>query len=310
MPTSRYSNHDIGLVMSATSPMSLFGTNAKRAKIRYHRIARSVHPDNNGNSRESQEAMAKLNSLWDSYSASMDGSRKATGAKRPTEVTRGERYAVFDEEERWIVIDRKHGGEVDGKLSSLHHLSKLLKGTPVCMLRPVGRKLIAQPDGAHLSFECEVPDVVSSGRKAIMLQSLKDALPHGKLHPADLAWITKRVLFLSGALCVCGLKFKSSSVGCLAIAPETHMLVVVAPWELEASDIALSSAYTRGIVAAFWNVANQMIDSDEKSRRIEMFLLGTICDKVTGWHELIDEFDELLFELFGKPKFHEMELNA
>lgn len=297
MATSTYSNEDVGLVLGASDPASLFGDNPNRARIRYHRLAVSVHPDANGNSEESVRAMARLNALWAEYSKPED----RRGKKAVVEVTRSESYVVLDEGATWTVVRRRSCAEPSGTCP-LDRLARKLDGTPVTMLRLKSTKYIPQRGDLHGAFECTVPDTVSGGRKAIMLQSLEDRLPNGKLHPADLAWITKRILFLSGALCACELKLEPA-MGSLAIAPDSHMLVMMAPWELEEHDGGMS----RGMVAEFWDLVKTLLGDDQKSRRIERFLLGVNMDSMTPWRNLMYEFDDLLYELFGRPRFHEME---
>ena len=45
-----------------------------------------------------------------------------------------------------------------------------------------------------------------------------------------------------------------------------------------------------------------------KTRRIRRFIEGVILDKVTSEGRLLEEFDELLIDLFGGLRFHEMEV--
>jgi hypothetical protein len=295
MATFACSNEDVELVLGAASPASLFGANENRAKIRYRRLAKSVHPDANGNSLESVEAMARLNALWDEY----NGRAKKSTERTVTEVTRNDRYAVFDEDGRWLVVERS----TSSSMRDAGHgesLGKVLDGSPVCVLRCVGTKLIAQPDGTHAAYVCDMPEYAQD---LVPLTSLRDVLPSGKLHPADLAWISKRVLFLSGALDVCGLGLASFGT-CAGISPKGHMLCVMTPWELESTDGALS----RTVVRNFTNVLTDMIADDAKSERIRSFLYGTTIDNATGWDRIMREYDDMLFDLFGPPRFHVMEV--
>lgn len=61
-------------VLASADAGAFFGPNRKRAQIRYRRLARMVHPDMGG----SEEAMARLNVLWDEYNG-----RKPDGGALP-----------------------------------------------------------------------------------------------------------------------------------------------------------------------------------------------------------------------------------
>ena len=93
------SSQDVALVLDATSATDLFGANKNRARIRYRRLARSVHPDMGG----SEDAMARLNRLWDEYNRTEDSH---SDGNTPIEVTRNDQYAIFKEHDKLLVVER------------------------------------------------------------------------------------------------------------------------------------------------------------------------------------------------------------
>ena len=293
MPTSHSS--EIEEVLAATSARAFFGPNKKRAAIKYRRLARALHPDMGGD----ETAMAKLNALWGEY----NGGVATSGKRKPSEVTRSRAYVVLSEDGHWLVVERKSGGTVP----DTHHydISDLVEGTPVCTLKWTGSVVIAQSDGAHVAFRCEYPETVKDD--LIMLSSLQEHLHDGVLHPADLAWITKRVLFLCAAMRKKGLWLVGDAADCIGIAPSTHMLCLVTPWLLSYPP-DLSVKHQREVLKDYLSCVKPMIGDDLKSQRIRKFIEGALVDNVTEFSALLAEFNELLVELFDGFHFHKMEV--
>ena len=282
-------------VLKAGSAADLFGTNPARARIRYHRLASEVHPDTPGGS---QEAMSRLNALWDEYNSRKpsDGARKA-----PAELTRNGRYVVLSEGDHWLVVDRVASDDV--MPCNLGDFIAVAGESPVCTLECTSSKLIAQPNGSHPAYAC-AKDPRYGG--FVTLDELKDRLPGGVLQAEDLAWITKRVIHLASVIGKCELSFVGEARDWMCVATEEHMLVVTAPWELEPSDGSVRDQ--RKVVSSFYDCIWPAIALDSASIRIMRFIEGTVVDTVTESAQIMDEFNELLVELFGGFRFHEMRL--
>ena len=282
-------------VLKASSAADLFGTNPARARIRYHRLASEVHPDTPGGS---QEAMSRLNALWDEYNSG----KPSNGAqKAPAEVTRNGRYVVLSEGDHWLVVDRVVGDAV--RSCNIGDFASVAGDSPVCTLECTSSKLIAQPNGSHPAYAC-AKDPRYGG--FVTLDELKDRLPGGVLQAEDLAWITKRAIHLASVIGKCELRFVGEARDWMGVAVDEHMLVVIAPWELEPSDGSVCDQ--RRVVSSFYRCIFPAIGHDYESRRIERFIKGTVVDTVTPGWVIMDEFNELLVELFGGFRFHEMKL--
>lgn len=295
--TSAYSD-DIRLVLEASDCVELFGTNAKRAEIRYRRLARAVHPDLGG----SVDAMGRLNTLWDEYRARNGSMRpRCDGRKRPSEVTRNGTYVILDEGDRWVVVERSPSGSSNTR-SEYVRLLPIVEGSPVCVLEPTGTKAISQPDGIHVAYECAPHPMASDGRRMTYLSSLAPHLHGGRLHPADFAWITKRAIYLTMALESTGLCFGRNSSECLAVAPDTHMLVVVSPWDLCEG----KSGVRKAVMSEYLACVSPMLGDDNATHRICCFVRGVGIDSVTSASRIMMEYDELMIELFDGLHFHEM----
>lgn len=283
--------------MEATDCAALFGPNMRRAEIRYRRLARAVHPDMGGG----MEAMKRLNALWDEYKARAGAFRRTDGARRrPAEVTRNEAYVVLDEGDRWVVVDRAVSGPKTSRDSG--ELADVVEGSPVCVLGVSSTKSISQPDGAHAAYEC-VPDrSLSEGRRMTFLSSLGPHLPDGTMHPADLAWVTKRVLFLALALESVDSRLARPACECLAVAPDTHMLALVSPWDVEHG----CGRVRRDVAEDYRARMGEVSGDGPEARRISRFVEGFGVDGHTPAADIMREYDELMVELFGGLRFHEM----
>lgn len=301
MPTS--ASDEIRRVLSARTPEELFGDNRARARIRYRRLARVVHPDANDGSADAHDAMRRLNMLYDAYVRNTSPAG-AGGSVRPREVTRGTRYVVLEEGASWLVVDRVAG--TTHAMGDARRLARFSSGTPLCALGISSRKSIAQAHGTHAAYVCDVPR--SMGGQAIMLESLVWHLPGNVLHPRDAAWLTKRVLFLAFAMGQVKSRFDGiDPCSCLAVSPSQHMLCVVAPWHV-ANTTHATIADQRAVTTSWLRCVRPMLGGDARSRRIRRFLEGTAADAVTESHVLLGEYDDMLEEVFGPPRYHEMEV--
>ena len=301
MPT--LASDEIRRVLSARTPEELFGDNHARARIRYRRLARVVHPDANDGSADAHDAMRRLNMLYDRYLRNTS-SEHTGGSVRPREVTRGTRYVVFEEGASWLVVDRIAG--TTHATGDAGALARFVDGTPLCSLAVASTKSIAQAHGTHAAYVCDVPKVMRGS--AIMLESLVWHLPGNVLHPRDAAWLTKRMLFLAFALGQVNMRFDGvDPCSCLAVSPSQHMLCVVAPWHVyRASEHKV--AHQRDVTSSWLRCACDMFAHDARSMRVRRFLEGVGYDRVTESHVLLSEYDEMLEDVFGPPKFHEMEV--
>ena len=287
-------------VMSATDAVGLFSPNEKRARIRYRRLSKEVHPDSNGGSDESNEAMRRLNRLWSEYEARSGNPTADHGLRRPKEISRNGSYAVFDEGARWLVVDRSVSGAAF--CDECDDVSEIIDGTPVCIMPCESQKSISQPDGVHAAYELTPPPTIADGRRIMFLSSVKPWLPDGKLDPADLAWITKRVLFLSGVMMKCNKSFVGDACDCLAIAPDSHMLAVIPRFEESADEFGIRD----DLMSRYLDIIGEITDGSELSESIVAFVHGVVGDRWADPKTLMREYDELLVKLFGGLRFHEM----
>ena len=319
MGATKGTHEEIREVLAAGNARDLFGTNEKSARIRYRRLVRAIHPDANGGSPQSAEATKKLNRLWEEFEATLGrrGDRSATGdasasAKRPVELTRNGSYVLFREDGRWLIVRRTPGsGTASQKAvaTSLRNLLDILAGSPVTVPACCDAKSILQSDGSHEAFVADVPRGIRDGEHALTLDDVACRLPTGKLHPADLAWVAKRVLFLAAALSKAGLApLPGTPVPeMLAIDPEGHMLVLMTPWDLGNGDGSVKSQ--RAVTTPVLDRLAELAAGDGKSADIVRFFRGIGYDRVTESSDLLAEFDELLDETFGGRAFHAMEID-
>lgn len=293
-------------VLSATDALDLFGTIEKRAKIRYRRLVREVHPDANGNSDESNEAMKRLNKLWREYQTRTGAVTPAPGRVRPTEIARNITYVVLDEGDKWTVVERAASAHPNDAYDlDCARVMDMIDGTPVCLLKCDRTKVISQSDGLHLAYETVPHKTITSGNRIMFLNSVRAHLAFGRMHPEDFAWITKRVLFLSCVLAECRMTIGGDDkTECLAIAPDAHMLVVVTrldsttdPW-----------GERDGLISQYLERVTPMTHDTEEVGSIVKFMNGVIGDRWASAKELMTEYDDAMCRLFGGIHFHEMKV--
>lgn len=309
---------DIREILAASDPVRLFGTNGKRARIRYRRLVRSVHPDANHDAPEAQEAMRRLNALWEAYKAmdpttgapdpDMAGHKHSAGERFVHEIARTDRFALFSEGDAWLVVDRVAGNPTppcDPK--GLETLRDILAGSPVHALRQRGAKAIRQADGDHEAITCDVPAFFDMGQHVFGMRDLKSHVPGGMLEPEDAAWLAKRVLFLVAALDKAGLALDATvdAGDCMMFDTDAHVLMLVAPHRLVGgtADVEGQRRETKPVLDAIRTMTDER---DPRGRRLVAFFRGMDVDRVTDTADLFAEFDGLLLDMFGKPRFHRM----
>lgn len=295
MRTSGFSDA-VALVNGATSATALFGGDQDAAKAKFRRLSKLLHPDMNGGDPEAARAFGKLSALWDDYHG--DG-----GTRRPTEVTRNSAYAVFEDGGRWMVVERATSARA-GETGLGAKLASVTDGCPAFVVTDVESRLVAQRDGSHAAHWCERPDDVTTGRGAFMLDHLNDVVAGWSYHPADLAWVSKRVIYLAAAMAKAGVELAREPSECLAVAPDVHRLCLVTPWELRDSDGGVPSQ--RKLVESFARCVRPHVGEDAASRRVMHFVDGVVSDRHAESCDLLAEFDGLLYSTFGSPKWHDL----
>lgn len=338
-PVSPEVEEDIRLVISAADPVSLFGPNAKRARIRYRRLARSVHPDANGGADGSDEAMRRLNALWESYREMTEGGgtsqtkaqakaktkTKETGdAKAKTgatgggtkfvhELTRTPSVVLFMERGGWLVVSRKAGASprINRTPERLADLASVVESSPVRMLEMRAEKTIRQADGGHAAISCDVPAFYDISQHLIPVAGIGGHLPTPTMAPEDVAWVAKRCLFFAAALRKAGLSFADGvrPADCVVIGTEVHVLLLVAPHLLEdAEGDRVEEAEHAVVTSLLGELLAATSDATYAGHRMRRFLEGAMADRSTDAASLVRELDDVCLDVFGKPRFHHMEV--
>lgn len=315
---------DIREIKGATDPVLLFGTNAKRAKLRYRRLMRSVHPDMSHGIDGADEAAQRLNALWESYQRMTDTGRDGTagrgkGKDAPRdnshfvhELARTGRFVLFSEGDGWMAVDRQASNRPrPTDIPDLSPLFDILDGTPVRMLKATDEKEIRQADGNHHAVTFEVPKFHEAQDHVMSLIDLKGHVPNGTTEPEDVAWVLKRFLFLVAGLAKAGLALpvSLSLSDAVVLDVEKHVLMLVAPHELVrgTGSIDEQRRHLQTLLDALMAITD-MTDRDGASRRLMAFMRGVKVDHVTETADLMAELGELLTEVFGGARFHEMRL--
>ena len=327
---------EIEEILSAASATDLFGTNVRRAEIRYRRLVRTVHPDLNGNAPEAVEATSKLNSLWADYKKVMHGSDDGDGSKAgssggtsddgttaagddgsndakasaPTfiEICRSDLSAMFRQTDGHVLVNRKprvsvtDGLGADAKVK-LANLAKTMSTSPVGVVAVDGRAFgIAQPDGTHESVRIS-HDLLDGKHRMCRLSDIGKHLTDGKLDAEDAAWIMKRLLFIDGALTCAGINIKEgvNPWDGILLFPDKHFVLIY-----DISMLKSGRDEKRTLRERLLKPLLDLIGDDAKSKSMRSFVRGSIVDHATSDSALLEEMDDLCMDVFGGIAFHKM----
>lgn len=327
---------EIDEILSAASATELFGTNVKRAEIRYRRLVRTVHPDLNGNAPEAVEATSKLNSLWSDYKKVMhvggDGDAKASGdaaggmktggkndadasgdaakssAPAFVEICRSDLSALFKKSDGYVLVNRKPRVSVTDGLGAdaktkLEGLARIMKGSPIGIVAVEDKAFgIAQSDGTHESVKIK-HDLLDGKHRMCRMSDVSKHLASGKLDAEDAAWIMKRLLFIDGTLRYFGVGIKDGvdPWDGTILFPDDHFVLIY--------DVGMLTSGSDGDDTLRERLLKPLLDGigdDAKSRSMRSFVRGSIIDKVTSDSALLEEMDDLCRDVFGGIAFHKM----
>lgn len=318
-------------IVGTKSARELFGSNEKRARIKYGRMTRTVHPDLNHNAAVAQRVMSDLNARWAEYTGTGsetktagDGTKAGKGGNattaasttktkaRPRELLRTDGYVMFAEADGSLLVVRRTVTDdiaTGGKelADAIESFRDVLAGSPVAMPKVRERLAIAQTDGTHEAARADAVDVSD----LIPLSGLAMRLPDDKLDPHDAAWIMKRVLFLYGALAKCGLCV-DKPLNSVCVSPSEHLLVVTDPLAVRIDADGKGARRTRDAMLRWLRnlIGNDADDRGISARMVRAFATGCIGDDATSVGELLAEFDDLCVRAFGGICFHEMLVTA
>lgn len=284
-------------INSAVDADALFSTIKKRASNKYRRMMRAVHPDVDS-SPEAAAAAARLNALWEDWRAKHDGKPTTTSftpKAKPelVKILKTDSSAIFKTDDGWLSVDRRAGSEpLDADvISAIKKLESILGGSPVEAGGSVSVLKIPQADGLH--------DAVKIDRALMDDGWTLDKI--GKVSGRDAAWILKRLVFLAGALETVGLEVPELGARVL-VQPSKHMIGLF--------DFIGSARYddTDAMTPLMRGFLECVVDENtDDGKRLAAFARGCML----RWSRpspsgLMNELDEMLFDLYGKPEYHPM----
>jgi hypothetical protein len=298
-------------VFAAKSDVTaFFGTNEKRAKLLYKRLAAMFHPDVFTETRDKQDAeevFKELGAIWDSYRV-MHGFKAAPPPSGGL-IIDGVLYTISDEAKNlsnetfkaFTILSAPSGASrvlfvsrVPDKNTGYANLLSRIEANGVCadlFVKPVSREFaIEQPDGRHSSFAADISD---SG----ILRSLRYAESVGRLDAKDIAWIWRRTLSAAAVCADLSMGFGFAPDACY-VDPERHGYMHMS-FDIRSTD---RSAANLASAAEFMvSVCDNMPD-----RMRGYFAAVPKMDVNPRIHpsELLADFDYILDRLWGSRKFH------
>jgi hypothetical protein len=290
--------------------MTFFGRNRKRARNKYMRYMRLVHPDMVDDSRSST-ATARLNVLWENYQSTVDGTTGKPSESHGSKDSHHRVNRIVDtatmsimvdlQDKSWLMVNRVANAtlQVDDTVSAMvDRVINITSGSPVRVF-PIGDQMvIPQHDGSHMAYR--TPTDVFNGVYGLS-SLLESCISKNILNSRDVAWIFKRLLFLTGALDEVGLSIDDPSafLSRLLVSPENHTVIMVDWTGLSVKD----GDNVMGVSKAFSDIIRHHVD-----HAVDVFIRGCGVSHKPSAGELMRDFDDVLLDEYGAPSFHRMEL--
>lgn len=327
-------------ILEAANGTELFGKNEKRAKITYRRLARSVHPDmflDQSDKDKAQKAFQKLSVLWEAYSR---GNGNATahadpGVKTNIVKTSKREYRVDGEIKADPFFTRLEASYDDGheKATILIVANPKNEDLAENHIRAI-RKITADVDERYKGFYPEIIEVFQHVEGGVsrrgLVQTHHDGLvPFTKIlerYPdgisgRDVAWIFRRMLVAVGNAHDVGLVNGGVTMDSLFIQPEDHG-VVLNDWQY-----SVATGETLKAVPQAWKAdyREKYLKKEPVTHSLDINLCATVADRLLAADQpkrmrnffkvcmkertltaqvLLREFDLVLKDIYGAPKFH------
>lgn len=336
---------DCERIIKTTSPQELFGTNEKRSKIVYRRLARAVHPDLYPDSEKkiASQAFVKLTEYWELY---QNGAKTSTdhGKKAPKAgvmATGKHEYTLGDMFSDEGIYARYRASYDAGHQPVELFVTKDPTDNDLTGQYAEFLKLISSevPEKYHAFYPGFVEKFRYRGSDNRDHTVLAQTIPSGfspmtkilEVYPQgingrDVAWMFKRMLTALGNAHDIGLVHGAATLNSFLIHPELHGLIL-SEWQyavregevLTAIQAENQNDYPQSVfdkepatvhldIAMAAKAARKLLHKDAP-RQLHIFFQACMTTKKFKAAELLREFDILLERLYGPPRFHEFTLN-
>lgn len=327
-------------VLTATTAKELFGSNDKRAKITYRRLARSVHPDmfdTDSEKQRAQKAFQKLIDLWETH-GKKDVKNGADAKANTIKTTRreydlGENVSADPFYARFKAT-HDHGHKLATVLITSNPNNEDLMDNHIEAIRKLSKEVPEEYRWFYPEFiESFRYDDGISKRKAVAQSDHEGLVPFSRIldrYPngisgRDVAWMFRRMLVAVGNAHSVGLVNANVTMDSLFVQPEQHGLVL-SDWQYSVEKgeklIAVPQKwkgdyperYLEGSpvgpeldIALCGKVAKRLLKDGQPKRLFNFF---KYCDNSSlDAPTLLREFDILLQNVYGAPRFHPFSLN-
>jgi len=296
-------------ILAASDGRSFFGTNEKRAKLRYKHLASMFHPDailDIDSKLDAERVFKALCVLWEAYKAP---NAPKSGTRAGVLIIDGVTYIIRSEAEylsnsvfkAFSVVTGENDEHTlfvsrnpDAQRGIVNRINRIIDNGVCADLFPApvsDEFALMQPDGAHTAFLAELSkDMLDN------IRSLGYAYIVGRLDAKDIAWIWRRII---SAAAVCedlniGFGF---SPDLSYIEPETHGYYHMGfDCDRRRSQSNLASAAT--FMVALCDAMPAPM------RRYYDAIPNTVGTARVHPEEFLVDFDYIISKLWGERKFH------
>ena len=305
-------------VLSVTSSSVFFGSNRKRAKNKYSRYMRLVHPDLNKDKR-AVEASSRLNEMWTEYEESSINSSIGNKTRSPgrrnrsklSKIIHTDSYTIFKDSSdgQWMIVENKptFGGitEDDHLNEARDRIASSISGSPVSLLHHEDNDLImiAQRDGPHRAFRTRP---LSTGNDHVLTLGgiIRAVGGTGRIVDRDLAWIVKRLVFTALVLDSNNIDVEDDLLDHILIDVEGHHAWFL--WTGVKKRDGAGDGVLGRLSVEVGGLFPDRPDYPHSVQRMLRFVDGCRYARHSDIRGVMGEYDDLLLELFGRPCFHKM----
>ena len=322
-------NTYVAEVLAATSSVSFFGTDESLARKKYLLYAKHVHPDREGGS---NDAFIALQRLYSDHGNPADSTPKSNvistrnaeyvlgSTLRESDVFKAIQVEFQDDAtstrhtaEMLISLAARDNDLMGAMSTSLRKMREVPEQYRVFFPKMVERFIIPQTGGRRAVVVLEgMPGFVS-------VKDIMEAYPNG-IDGRNVAWMFKRMLVAVGNTADMGISHGACTPESFMIHPEEHGLIlrdwqysvplgeplVAVPTDyrdLYPESILKKSATNRQLdVSMAAKTASRLLDDDAPDA-LKSFFKGCMQGSLPTAAELLKEFDSILRNVYGAPKF-------
>lgn len=335
-------NRKVEEVLNAATAAAIFGAGADDDKVKlvYKKYARRIHPDMFTDPTEKESASKAFIKLTEFQNQALHKHVKPGATKATNTIkTRKHEYTIGDKTATDDIFDYYDVTFDGGHQRARFAVARNPKNFDLADAYAANAKKVKH---FNEEYEAFFPDVIEKFRWQqdntnypvvvlnpldgfYSLKQVRERYPKG-LHGRDVAWMFKRVLVAVGITSDAGVTHSGAVETAFRIHPELHGLVLEG-WQYSVEKGSTLKAVPKDYKNLYPAAAlkkepvNYNLDvtlaaktmlslcGEQTPTPIKAFLKGCMLNKLPEPAVLLGQFDELLINVYGPPKFHQFTMD-